>query len=93
MQDFKRLPREDEAVVCRTLLETVISPAWRLRQPCDGTAMLTFPSNFRRERKKQPSHPSALVTYRFDGPTDDIYAMLVWRFLLVVAPWLECMHD
>ena len=66
-QDFKRLPREDEAVVERTLLETFISRAWCLRQPCDGTAMLTFPSYFRRERKAQPGHPSVLVTYRFDG--------------------------
>jgi len=40
-QDFKRLPREDEAVVLRTLLETFISRAWCLRQPCDGSAMLT----------------------------------------------------
>jgi len=73
-QDFKRLPREDEAVVLRTLLETFISRAWCLRQPCDSSAMLTFPSYFRRERKEQPSHPSVLVTYRFDGPVDDIYA-------------------
>jgi hypothetical protein len=27
-QDFKRLPRKDEAVVLRTLLETFISRAW-----------------------------------------------------------------
>jgi WD40 repeat protein/GTPase SAR1 family protein len=78
-QDFKRLPREDEEVVLRTLLETFVSRAWCLRQPCDGTAMLTFPSYFRRERKEQPSHPSVLVTYRFDGPADDIYATLVVR--------------
>ena len=42
-QDFKRLPREDEAVVLRTLLQTFISRAWCLRQPCDGRALLTFP--------------------------------------------------
>jgi WD40 repeat protein/GTPase SAR1 family protein len=78
-QDFKRLPREDEAVVLRTLLETFISRAWCLRQPCEGSAMLTFPSYFRRERKEQPSHPSVLVTYRFDGPADEIYATLVVR--------------
>jgi hypothetical protein len=42
-QDFKRLPREDETVVLRTLLETFISRAWCLRQPCDGSAMLTLP--------------------------------------------------
>jgi len=84
-QDFKRLPRKDEAVVLRTLLETCISRAWCLRQPCDGSAMLTFPSYFRRERKEQPSHPSVLVTYRFDPPADDIYATLVVRLHHTVA--------
>jgi GTPase SAR1 family protein len=78
-QDFKRLPRDDEVVVLRTLLETFVSRAWCLRQQCDGTSILTFPSYFRRERKEQPSHPSVLVTYRFDGPPDDIYATLVVR--------------
>jgi hypothetical protein len=34
--DFKRLSREDEAVVLRALQETFISRAWCLRQPCDG---------------------------------------------------------
>jgi hypothetical protein len=83
--DFKRQPREDKMVVLRTLLETFISRAWCLRQPCDGTVMLTFPSYFRRERKEQASHPSVLVTYRFDGLTDDIYATLVVRLHHTVA--------
>jgi hypothetical protein len=84
-QDFKRLPSEDEAVVLRTLLETFVSRAWCLRQACDGTAMLTFPSYFRRERKEQPSHPSVLVTYRFDGPSEEIYATLVVLLYHTVA--------
>ena len=84
-QDFKRLPRKDEEVVLRALLETFVSRAWCLRQPCDGTALLTFPSYFRRERKEQPGHPSVLVTYRFDGPADDIYATLVVRLHYTVA--------
>lgn len=78
-QDFKRLPAEDEAVVLRTLLETFVSRAWCLRQPHEGTALLTFPSYFRRERKEQPSHPNVLVTYRFDGQTEEIYATMVVR--------------
>ena len=78
-QDFKRLPAEDEAVVLRHLHEIVVNRAWCLRQPCEGGTMLTFPSYFRRERPAQPGHPSILVTYRFDGPADDIYATLVVR--------------
>ena len=84
-QDFKRLPREDEMVVLRTLQESFVNRAWCLRQPCDGSAILTFPSYFRRERKEQPSHPSVLVTYQFDGPADDIYATLVVRLHHTVA--------
>ena len=84
-QDFQRLPREDEAVVLRALLETFVSRAWCLRQSTDGMAILTFPSYFRRERKEQPSHPSVIVTYRFDGPTDEIYATLVVRLHHTVA--------
>ncbi len=78
-QDFERLPREDEAVVLRALLEMLVGRAWCLRQHVDGSALLTFPSYFRRERKEQPRHPSVLVTYRFDGPADEIYATLVVR--------------
>jgi hypothetical protein len=78
-QDFERLPPDDEIVILRTLHETFISRAWCLRQPCDGTALLTFPSYFRRERPEQPSHPNVLVTYRFSGHVEDIYATLVVR--------------
>ncbi len=84
-QDFERLPREDEVVVLRALLETFVSRAWCLRQSTDGTAILTFPSYFRRERLEKPSHPSVIVTYRFDGPTDEIYATLVVRLHHTVA--------
>jgi GTPase SAR1 family protein len=83
--DFKRLPRDDEGVVLRTLLDTFISRAWCIRQPWEATALLTFPSYFRRERKDQPGHPSVLVTYRFDGPADEIYATLVVQLHYTVA--------
>jgi len=78
-QDFERLPADDEAVVLRTLHETFVKRAWCLRQPHGGTALLTFPSYFRRERPDAPEHPNALMTYRFSGPVDDIYATLVVR--------------
>jgi small GTP-binding protein len=80
-QDFRRLPKDDEDVILRHLHETLISRAWCFRQGCerDGTTNLTFPSYFRRERKDQPGHPSILVSYRFAGPADEIYATLVVR--------------
>ncbi|HVT12425.1 MAG TPA: TIR domain-containing protein [Fimbriimonadaceae bacterium] len=78
-QDFQRLPRDDEKVVLMALLETFVNRAWCLRQPGVDSALLIFPSYFRRERKEMPGHPSVLVTYRFDGPIDEIYATLVVR--------------
>ncbi|MDX2039609.1 MAG: DUF4365 domain-containing protein [Acidobacteriota bacterium] len=78
-QDFERLPADDEKVILRALLETFVSRAWCLRQPCDGSALLTFPSYFRRERKEQPGHPNVVVTYRFSGHVENLYATLVVR--------------
>jgi Domain of unknown function (DUF4365) len=57
----------------------VVSRAWCLRQPGDRSNLLTFPSYFRRERPQQPTHPNVLVTYRFTGPVEEIYATLVVR--------------
>jgi hypothetical protein len=84
-QDFTRLPREDEKVVLRALLEIFIGSSWCLRQQSDDKVLLTFPSYFRRERKEQPSRPNVLVTYRFFGPVDEIYATLVVRLHHTVA--------
>jgi hypothetical protein len=78
-QGFRRLPATNEAVILRQLHETVVSHAWCLRQVCDGTTTLTFPGYFRRERPEQPGHPGVVVTYRFSGPIDAVYATLVVR--------------
>jgi hypothetical protein len=78
-QDLIRLPSDDEAVVLRTLLETFIRRAWCLRQPTDDGVLLIFPSYLQRERPEQQTHPKVLVTYRFTGPADEIYATLVVR--------------
>ncbi len=77
-QDFRRLPAEEEGILLRALQQTVVSRAWCLRQHSEGKgALLTFPSYFRRERPHAPAHPSVLVTYRFAGLLDEIYATLV----------------
>ncbi len=41
--------------------------------------MLIFPSYYRRERPELTGHPAVLVSYRFDGFLDNIYATLVVR--------------
>jgi hypothetical protein len=84
-QDFERLPAEDEAVVLRTLHETVVKRAWCVRHTGDDGVILTFPSYFRRERPPAPERPRELVSYRFTGPIDEIYATLVVRLHHTVA--------
>jgi hypothetical protein len=69
-QDFKRLPREDEAVVLRSLLETFISRAWCLRQPCDGSAVLTYlkiKATRRADYWQQQAYAVMLVIRASDG--------------------------
>ena len=83
--DFQRLPPDDEAVLLPALIESFVSRAWCLRQPCDGSKLLTFPSYFRREAKERPRHPNVLVTYRFEGLADEVYATLVVRLHYTAA--------
>jgi WD40 repeat protein len=78
-QDFERLPVDEEKILLRALHEKLINRAWCLRQPCDGTALLIFPSYFRRERPEKTNQLNIQVTYRFSGPVEDIYATLIVR--------------
>ena len=48
-----------------------------LREHTDTGTMLIFPSYYRRERPELVGHPAALVSYRFNGFLDEIYATLV----------------
>lgn len=78
-QDFIRLPREDEALLLNALYQKIIARAWCLEQSVDGDELLVFPSYFLRSRPIQPEHPEVLVSYRFIGPIDQIYATLIVR--------------
>ena len=50
-----------------------------LREHTDTGTVLIFPSHYRRERPELVDHPAALVSYRFNGSLDEIYATLVVR--------------
>jgi hypothetical protein len=41
--------------------------------------LLIFPSYYRRKRPELAGHPAVVVSYRFNGFLDDIYATLVVR--------------
>ena len=56
----------------------VISGSRCIRHHVSATErLLVFPSLYKRERPERPSHPLNLMTFRFEGHLDEIYATLV----------------
>jgi small GTP-binding protein len=78
-QDMKRLPHQEEQIVLRAMHQTFVDHGLCLREHTEGGTLLIFPSYFKRERPDLQAHPLVLVTYRFHGPLDEIYATLVVR--------------
>jgi len=72
-----RLEEEDERFVLLAMHQTLVERGLCLRQPSDKGNLLIFPSYYRRERPEQVGHPAVLVSYRFTGFLDEIYATLV----------------
>ena len=78
-QDMERLPRFEEDIVLRAMLQTFVSRGLCLPEKTGEGTILVFPSYFRRERPELEKHPAILVTYQFSGMLDEIYATLVVR--------------
>jgi hypothetical protein len=78
-QDLKRLPQGDEQIVLRAMHQTFVNHGLCLREHTEVGTLLVFPSYFKRERPELDEHPLPLVTYRFSGMLDEIYATLVVR--------------
>jgi small GTP-binding protein len=78
-QDMERLPMNEEQVVLRAMHQTFVDHGLCLREKTEQGNLLVFPSYFKRERPKMEDHPLVLVTYRFSGSLDEIYATLVVR--------------
>lgn len=76
-EDLERLPEEDERIVLQEMLRSLLERGLCYEQHYHSGAMLVFPAFARRERPDRPDHPSVMVTYRFEGFLDDIYATLV----------------
>ena len=75
----ERLPNEEERFVLLAMHQTLIERGLCLRENTEGGPLLVFPSYYRRERPELAGHPAILVSYRFNGFLDDIYATLVVR--------------
>jgi hypothetical protein len=74
-----RLAGDEERFVLLAMHQTLVERGLCLRQPTDKGNLLVFPSYYRRERPVQVGHPAVLVSYRFTGLLDEIYATLVVR--------------
>ena len=74
-----RLAGDEERFVLLAMHQTLVERGLCLRQPTDKGNLLVFPSYYRRERPEQVGHPAVLVSYRFTGFLDEIYATLVVR--------------
>ncbi|MCY2990150.1 MAG: TIR domain-containing protein [Planctomycetota bacterium] len=74
-----RLEGDEERFVLLAMHQKLVERGLCLRQPTDRGNLLIFPSYFRRIRPEQVSFPAVLVSYRFTGFLDEIYATLVVR--------------
>ena len=78
-QDMKRLPPDDEAIVLRAMHQTLVNYGICLRAETEQGTQLVLPSFFKRERPDLEDHPAPIVSYRFKGGIEEIYATLVVR--------------
>ena len=76
---MQRLEPEEERFVLLAMHQTLVERGLCLREHTDKGPLLIFPSYYRRERPELVGHPAVLVSYRFNGFLDDIYATLVVR--------------
>ncbi len=76
---MQRLEAEEERFVLLAMHQTLVERGLCLRERTEKGPLLIFPSYYRRERPELVGHPAVLVTYRFNGFIDDIYATLVVR--------------
>jgi small GTP-binding protein len=76
---IRRLETEDERFILLAMHQTLVERGLCLREQTEEGPLLIFPSFYRRERPELVGAPAVLVSYRFSGFLDDIYATLVVR--------------
>lgn len=74
-----RLEPDEERFVLLAMHQTLVERGLCLREQTDEGTVLIFPSYYRRERTDLVGDRAVLVSYRFSGFLDDIYATLVVR--------------
>ena len=84
----QRLGADEERFVLLAMHQTLVERGLCLREHTDHGPLLIFPSYYRRERPELVGHPAVLVSYRFNGFLDDVYATLVVR-LHHTSPFIQ----
>jgi small GTP-binding protein len=74
-----RLETDEERFILLAMHQTLVERGLCLREHTAHGPLLVFPNYYRRERPDLVGHPAVLVSYRFNGFLDDIYATLVTR--------------
>ena len=75
----QRLGTDGERFILLAMHQTLVGRGLCSREHTEHGPLLIFPSYYRRERPELVGHPAILVSYRFNGFLDDIYATLVVR--------------
>jgi small GTP-binding protein len=71
-----KLKQDDEDVVLRSMVETLLKRGLCLKESIGGK-MLVFPAYYRRDRPEMTAPPPPYVQYSFTGSHDEIYTTLV----------------
>jgi small GTP-binding protein len=74
-----KLGHDDEDVVLRAMVETLLKRGLCLKETVGAGALLVFPAYFRRDRLELTEHPPVYVRYTFTGSLDEVYTTLVVR--------------
>jgi small GTP-binding protein len=77
--NLKRLQPEDERIVLLAMHQMLVERGLCIRDQTEKGVLLIFPSYYRRERPELTGHPAVLVSYKFTGFLDEIYATLIVR--------------
>ncbi len=74
---LERLEADEEYITLFAMQKTLIDRNLCLIEQTEQGDLMVFPSYHRRERPEQIEHPAVLVSYKFRGFLDEIYATLV----------------
>jgi small GTP-binding protein len=76
---MRRVVTEEERFVLLAMHQMLVERGLCFREQTDKGPLLIFPSYYRRERPELVGYRAVLVSYRFGGFLDEIYATLVVR--------------